>query len=445
VFEPAACAFPIPEGTSPECGYLVVPEDRSRPDSPAIRLHLAIFRSIAPDPAPEPVLYLSGGPGNSALDEAASLFAQGLGAVLERRDLILIDQRGTGFSQPRLDCRLTEAFGRCRGRHTEAGVDLNAYTSADNAADLDDLRLALGYPQINLFAFSYGTRLALTLMRDHPEAVRSVVLDSTFPPQVHLYNEMTPNAARALRVLFSLCASDPGCSAAYPDLENVFYSLVARLQEEPVLARIEVGGEVQGVKLDGGLLIDLAYSALYSRAQAERLPALIYAFQQEDYDPLEDWLQGLTGPAGAQAMLLAVHCSEEIPFGTLEEAYQAAQGIQPQLAEYLLRKVGSRYALCQEWGLPPPDPRENEPVSSDVPALVLAGEIDPVTPPEWGRLAAGSLPNAFFFEFPGSGHGLVRSSPCALGMALAFWENPAAAPEASCIGAIPPLQFALNP
>ena len=199
VFNPAPCAFPVPGGYRVYCGYLVVPENRAAPNSALIQLHVAVFQSFAEGPEPDPVVHLAGGPGSSSLDVVAYLFGQGLDAVLNRRDFIFFDQRGTGYSRPRLDCpernaltptllsgalsddqefqAIVDAFHRCRDRLTAQGIDLSAYNSAASAADVNDLRLALGYEQLNLYGDSYGTRLALTVMRDYPGAVRSVVLE----------------------------------------------------------------------------------------------------------------------------------------------------------------------------------------------------------------------------------------------------------------------------
>src|ERR1051325_368575 len=286
VFEPAPCAFPVPSGYSPECGYLVVPETRARADSRLIRLHVAIFRNRTGHPVSDPVIHLAGGPGSSSLNEAKYLFSHGLDAVLNQRDLILFDQRGTGYSQPRLDCPereaitplllggklsaeetgqgIVDAFRRCHDRLISEGIDLAAYNSAASAADLNDLRLALGYDKLNLYAVSYGTRLALTLMRDHPEAVRSAVLDSTYPLQVNLYTALAPNAERAFNVFFNNCAADPGCNARYPDLRTVFYQLVDQLNAQPVWIALLTGEGRQTVRLDGGLLIDVLFGGLYN-------------------------------------------------------------------------------------------------------------------------------------------------------------------------------------
>ena len=264
IFEPAPCAFPVPPGFNPECGYLIVPENRLRADSPLIRLHVAIFRNRLGVAVADPVVHLAGGPGSSSLNVASYMFGQGLDAILDQRDFILFDQRGTGYSQPRLDCPertsitgtllerglsaagnheiILDAFRRCRDRLVGQGTDLSAYHSAASAADLNDLRLALGYEKLNLYAVSYGTRLALTLMRDHPEGVRSAVLDSVYPPQVNLYTELAPNAERAFNTFFAHCADDASCNQSYPDLRGVFYRTVDQLNASPVSVPFSAGG-----------------------------------------------------------------------------------------------------------------------------------------------------------------------------------------------------------
>lgn len=463
VFEPGVCAFPLPAGESPVCGYLVVPVSRASVDSRFIRLHVAIFHSRSKDPAPDPVVHLAGGPGSSSLGVARYLFQQGLGSILERRDFILFDQRGAGYSQPRLDCpereeltpnlldgslpidqagqAIVEAFERCRARLVREGIDLSAYNSAASAADLDDLRTALGYSQLNLYGVSYGSRLALTMMRDYPTAVRSVLLDSTYPPQVNLYTHLAPNAERAFEVFFTRCASNPGCRAGYPDLRSVFYDLVDELNASPLRVNLEAGGARREVQLDGGLLIDVLFVGLYNPVVTASMPKMIYEIRQGDTLILQERLRLYFDEAPAIGMQMAVQCFEEMPFNAPEEAYTAARGVQPQIAAFFPDSVQPLFLACRDWNPGMPDAIENQPVHSDLPTLILAGEHDPITPPEWGSLAAETLSNAHFFLFPGHGHWATRSSRCAVDMALAFWDDPTAAPDAACIQNITPLDF----
>ena len=449
-FEPAPCAFPVPSGYNPDCGYLVVPENRARPGSPFIRLHVAIFRGRSGAVVPDPVVHLAGGPGSSSLEVAGYILGRGLDGVLAQRDLILFDQRGTGYSQPRLDCpertaitptllggslsdeqargAIVEAFRRCRERLVAQGIDLSAYNSAASAADLNDLRLALGVETLNLYAVSYGTRLALTLMRDHPDAVRSAVLDSAYPLQVNLYTALAPNAERAFNVFFDRCASSPDCSAAYPDLRNVFYQLADQLNASPVPVSLYAGGAERAVSLDGGLLIDVLFVGLYNPAVTASMPQMIYDIWRGDYSILRERLALYFESSSALGMQMAVQCAEELPFNSPDEAYAAAQGLQPQIAAFYPASVQPLFEVCREWTTILPGPNENLPVSSHLPALVLAGEHDPITPPEWSRMVAQDLANSYLYEFPGNGHWVTRSSRCALAMALAFWNEPGVDP-----------------
>jgi pimeloyl-ACP methyl ester carboxylesterase len=454
IFEPAQCAFPVPPGYSPECGYLIVPENRARPDSPFIRLHVAIFRSRPGIHVSDPVVHLAGGPGSSSLEVAGYMLGRGLDAILDQRDLILFDQRGTGYSLPRLDCPersavtgillergltaqdsysiILDAFRRCRDRLVGEGIDLSAYRSAASASDLNDLRLALGYDRLNLYAVSYGTRLALTLMRDHPEAVRSAVLDSAYPLQVNLYTSLAPNAERAFNVFFERCAADPACNASYPDLRTMFYQSVDQLNANPQFLSLAVGGVEPRIRLDGSLLIDVLFVGLYNPAVTASMPQMIYDIPRGNYEILQERLALYFDTTSALGMQMSVQCAEEFPLNAPEEAYAAAQGVQPQIAAFYPASVQPLFAVCTEWLSAAPDLRENQPVSSDVPALILAGDQDPITPPDWGRMVARDLSRSYFYEFAGRGHWVTRSSSCALSMALAFWNDPTVDPGYVC-------------
>jgi pimeloyl-ACP methyl ester carboxylesterase len=316
------------------------------------------------------------------------------------------------------------------------GIDLSAYNSAASAADLNDLRIALGYNQLNLYGVSYGTRLALTMMRDFPQAVRSAVLDSLYPLEVNLYTALAPNAERAFNVIFDDCAADPACNAAYPDLRAVFYGLVDQLNANPVTVNLSVGGNNVPVLLTGDLLIDVLFVGLYNPFVTASMPKMIYQIQRgEDSIVLRERLLLYFDTSSALGMGTSVQCAEEIPFNSGQEAFIAAQGIQPSIAAFFPESVQYLFAVCQGWTGATPDPRENQPVTSDIPALVLAGEFDPITPPAWGQMTAGHLTNSYYFEFQGNGHWVTRSSRCALSMALAFWDNPSVPPDASCLQA----------
>ncbi len=465
-FAAARCPFAVPKGLSVRCGYLSVPENRARPDSPQIRLMVSIVRGRAPRAA-DPVLYLSGGPGSGAVYSTATL-ARGWAGFLGNRDLIVVDQRGTGFSQPSLTCpelgpvhtahlrevvapaaRLDAEHGalmRCRDRLARAGVDVGAYSSAANAADLRDLRLALGYQQWNLLGISYGTRLALTALRHDAEGIRSVVLDSVYPPQANLFTGLAPNLDRALRTLFDGCAASQGCAAAYPDLEGRFYALVERLNAEPVTVRVrDPRGASVSMRVDGARLIEVVFRMLYVSAELPRLPQMIAGTAAGDYRELARMQASrLARSQGvSEAMYYAVECQEDMALINLDQA-RAAVATYPRLQSYYaatpeLNPAG--FALCAAWRPGPPDPAVAAPVVSDVPALLLAGEYDPITAPAWADAAAATLSRGEVYHFPGTGHAVITRGACPHRMIAAFLSNLSAAPVAQCAAALGPPAF----
>jgi pimeloyl-ACP methyl ester carboxylesterase len=457
-FEPAPVLFEVPFGKTVECGYLTIPEDHSQLGGPTIRLYVAIFKSQSINPAPDPVVYLAGGPGSKAIESVSLTFNERFAPFLVGRDLIVFDQRGTGCSEPALDCPevvelayevlpldltpeestalSTEAICSCRDRLVSEGVNLTAYSSAESAADLNDLRLALGYEEWNLYGLSYGTKLALTAMRDYPEGIRSVILDSTYPLQVNSYVEVPANFDRALSVFFDSCANDPACSKAYPDLEAVFWELVGQLNASPVTFPVTqpLSGETYDVLMDGDSLIGFIHGSLYATEIIPFLPKVIYDARDGSYDIIALLLGSFLADTEfiSHGMHYSVQYSEELSFSTPEELAAACDDY-PALQDYYYELCNTDqgvYAIAQVWGAGGADTIENEPVTSDIPTLILAGEYDPVTPPAWGQMVAADLANSYYLEFPGVGHGVALSGEwCPMDVALAFLDDPTALPD----------------
>ncbi len=239
-FEKAACKFEPPADLQVKCGFLTVPENRSKTDSHNIRLYVAIIKSRASKPAPDPVLYLEGGPGGSAV---MGIDGWTDTPLLDTRDLILLDQRGTGYSEPNLTCQanntsdhpqrnfhtVDDGLQACYDDFVAQGIELSAYNSNENAADVADLRVALGHKEWNLLGISYGTRLALSVMRNHPEGLRSVIIDSVYPPNVNAYEIEEAYLVKVFKILFDGCAANANCNKAFPKLEQVFYNTVGKL------------------------------------------------------------------------------------------------------------------------------------------------------------------------------------------------------------------------
>ncbi len=458
LFEASACPFDpdmfAQDTRAVMCGYLRVPEDRRQADSPLIELAVAIIPSLSAEPAPDPIIYLAGGPGNSALIELDDWLET---PFRETRDIILFDQRGMGFSLPSLTCpEVAEleadddaiaATIACRDRLRDEGVNLAAYNSAASAADLADLRVALGYETVNLLGISYGTRLALTTMRDFPEGIRSVILDSVYPPEVDAYTEQAANAARAIQGLLQGCAADSACDTAFVDLEPAFYALIDELNETPVELLLEdpESGETEEFLLDGDMLVSSMVDWLYDTETIPELPFVIDAAIAEDYEPLRELLEfsGATGEwrrqeddiADSEGAYNSIECYEEIPFNDLDAAIAAGADYPPQLIAPLLSEVEDLFAICEFWPVGTAAAIETAPVQSAIPTLLLVGEYDPVTPPQWGRQAAAQLTSSFLFEMRGAGHALIDAGSCPLSIAVTFVVDPTASPDATCLAA----------
>lgn len=462
-FEPAGCPFDS-GGERVECGYLLVPEDRAHPERATLKLALAIVRSRAADPAPDPIVYLEGGPGGGTVYDPEFWYESPL---RDRRDIILLDQRGTGYSLPSLNCPEMEspdvvtnsddvrAARACRARLAAAGVDLRQYTSAAGAADVADLRVALGLDQLNLLGVSYGTRLALTVLRDRPAGIRSVVLDSVYPPQADSYTESAANAAAAFEALFAGCAADPACDGAYPDLGDTFYRLVARLNREPADLELRgADGQPYTETFDGDDLVDELSFWLYDTWLIPELPRAIWRAAEGEYDALVELLEGggwaapeIPAPApgmidtgaadlgdmtDAEGVFFSVECREELPFGDLEAAEREVAAYPVEVRPMLMASLRHTARICGEWGVGRALAVESRPVASDVPALLLAGAYDPVTPPRWAEDSAAHLSRATLLTFPAAGHGVVFAETCAEQIVAAFIDDPAAPPDAAC-------------
>jgi pimeloyl-ACP methyl ester carboxylesterase len=475
-FEAAPCSFDLPagqvEGETVECGYLRVPEDRADPESPTIRLAVATFYHPDGDPEPDPVLYLEGGPGGSALEFLSLTFAELSKPVFAaNRDFVVFDQRGVGLSEPALDCPEVLELGRelldwevdgetiteqeatdlvlqttlACGQALGQVADLSAYNTAANAADVNDLRLALGYDEVNLWGVSYGTHLALAVMRDHPEGLRSVVLDSVYPLDVDLYLEVLPNVDRAFDELFEGCAADETCNTNYPDLRTVFFETVNRLNETPASFQITdpFTGESYEVLLTGDDLVGLLHQFLYYTNVVPSLPQMIYDASQGTFDQAARILGLVIGTEEtlSRGMFYSVRCHDELAFSTLDQ-FEAVAAEYPELARFLADGISSlSYGVCEDWDAGQAGAIENQAVTSDIPALILAGEYDPVTAPSWGKHAAATLENGYFFEYPGVGHGASVADDCPREMIVAFLDDPTAAPDDACIAEMDLPQF----
>ena len=461
-YEETECQLFTESSREIECGVLQVPEDRSKEDGPMVELHFAIARSRNPDKEKDPLVALQGGPGMKSL-EMIDFWLYILDKTLLNRDVIVIDQRGVGYSQPSLNCpeledpffanfaedismleqdqRFTQALRTCRDRLVATGIDLGAYNSAASAADVDDLRRALGYSEWNLYGSSYGTRLALTVMRDFPQGVRSAILDSVYPPQVDLFSSKVIDMQRALNLLFERCAADAECNQDYPDLERIFYEVVDQVDEQPVTLSVyrPKNLEEYPVVINGDRFIQSFFDLLYSTDDLPKLPGLIYEIRTGDWDDFERMIRWslFTFDDLSEGVMYSVECFEEAPFGSPQAVQAANAAANPRLSQAM--NNAAAYQDCAAWDVPPAAAFENKPVVSDIPTLILSGEHDPITPPAWGELTAEGLSKSQHLVLPGTGHGVLGKHNCSNQVVEEFLAAPDEPVDASCMDEVPVL------
>jgi pimeloyl-ACP methyl ester carboxylesterase len=451
-FEISDCAVPIPKGETVRCGYLLVPETRKIRNGKTIRLPIAILKSENPNPKPDPILRTFGGPGSSSMNLVRSRASS---PWLRDRDLIIFEQRGTKYAQPALECpevneaRLNSALeqldagtarrneiqaaGICYQRLMKQGINLAAYNSAESAADIEDLRRVLNFDKINLWGVSYSSRLMLNVMRDYPNGIRAVVLESPLPPEVN-YDEVGVDAiVNALNQVFKNCAADVECAKADPNLENEFYEVVARFNEKPISASVrdETSGKTNELKLDGNDFVTWIVDCLLSvnASAISDVPLVINQTFEGNYEVFKHYARAKLESRGGLGMRYSVWCGEEFPFEDMRK-------IKAQSFRYSRLKgyeVMSLPDICRVWKVPAAKPIENKPVVSDVPTMILTAEYDAYTPSAWGQLIAKNLKNSLLFEVPWAGHGPAFSTPCARQMIAEFFDNPKSAPNSRCL------------
>jgi len=419
----------------------------------------------------DPVVYISGGPGDGDwLDRGRigywwTFLAQN--AWLRHRDLILFDQRGVGMTEPRIDCAELEALElpslslgndhrqvaaqslrateACLARLQKAGYDPAAYTTEASAEDLHAIFAGLRIPRWNIYGLSYGSRLALTYMRLHPADIRTAILDSVYPPQVHFLEDDAWRTERAFQLLFDACKADADCRQWYPDLAARLPALVSRLNEKPLQMRHADpdGGPDLLFPLTGETLLTHLFFNLYNRDDIERVPQIIDIFDRN----LTRSIAGETSllleelhdrPDWGDAMAMTIDCREDVPFNDLAKV-RANYAASPLLRSFADVDPAPD---CAGWVQAPPVAAMARPIESAVPSLVLAGSNDPVTPPSYARLAASHLSHAFYTEFPATGHDVLGNSICAGQLAEVFLDRPDQQPTHPCLAVSKPLVFA---
>ena len=404
-----------------ECGELSVPENPAAPNGQRIRLRIARVPAINRHKQPDPLFVLAGGPGMAATTFYASA-AFAFERIHRDRDLVLVDQRGTGSSNP-LNCALGDDdlyranevaadAQRCLATLAKK-AHVEFYTTSVAVRDLDTVRAALGYERINLYGVSYGTRVAQHYMRRFADHTRSVILDGIVPPQLALGPAMAPNAEQALTRIFARCSRDVECGRHFGDPATAYHTLRSSLKSHPVRVSLPdpTSGESSKFDFTEYHLATVLRLGSYTAEQAALLPLLLHsATQSADFMPLASQFLLVNrsyGEVVAYGMHNSVVCSEDVPFWDrakinlteLEKTYLGAA------------QVNGLQNICSVWPRGPVDADFHAPLQTDVPVLLLSGSDDPVTPPSDGEEARRGFSHSLHIVLNGFGHGQL-TAPC---------------------------------
>ncbi|MCU1307579.1 MAG: hypothetical protein JWN45_2274 [Acidobacteriaceae bacterium] len=440
-----------------QCGKLTVFENRATRIGRKLDLNIVVLPALDPDAKQEPLFDLAGGPG-VASTESARLYATELKQYRQHRDVVLVDQRGTGKSNP-LNCQrdsspqsfLDEMYPvkyvtECRD-DLRKRADLSRYSTPTAVDDLDDVRAALGYDKISLFGLSYGTRAALVYIRQHPSHVRSAVLMGVAPTNNVLPMAIARDGQRALTLLLQECEADRDCHAAFPNIQSELIDLLARLGKRPVHATYALpeNGKIARVTIYRDPFAEKLRTQLYEADKSRSLLYIIHEAARGKFAPYQD----VAIPADRQTpdhisdgMYLSVTCAE----GT--------RSIPAELSARLNRdsvfgtyRLAQQQRACSLWPAKELPKSYQQPVTSSVPVLLISGHMDPITPPSWAADAAAHLPHSRHVVVPHHAHfpaGLTHME-CFDKIILDFLAHPDAKQlDAKCVNEMLPPPFKLG-
>jgi len=401
-----------------KCGTLEVFENRTTKKGRMISLNIVVYPATGEKREPDPLVYFAGGPGSAATEDAPFV-AQAFAKIRENRDLVFVDQRGTGHSHP-LNCELfdksdlqsylgyffpLEGVRKCR-TELESKADLKLYTTTIAMDDMDEVRAALGYEKLNLFGGSYGTRAALTYLKRYPQRVRAAILQGVAPPNQYMPGDFPVVMERALQGVLAACAADEACNTAFPNVKAEAKAVLDQLIKAPVEVELPKpnSSETVKIKLSRDLAAEAIRYMLYNPVPATRVPATLHLAAQGNFVPLARtalwYRQNLVG-SGSNGMYLSITCAEDLPWIKPGEGERLAANT--FLGDYRLRQ---QREACALWPRADVERGYAEPVRADVPVLILTGEWDPVTPPANGDQIAKTLANSLHIVVPDGAHGL---------------------------------------
>ncbi|MEM1412698.1 MAG: alpha/beta fold hydrolase, partial [Pseudomonadota bacterium] len=470
-----------------ECGLLQVPENREKPDSRMIELHYVKLHSrwgredferdpddedsqyaegLADGKRVDPVIYLTGGPG-----APVSLYVDRFKdhTLLDHRDLYILEQRGIGASDnfcqfygarnPQHGSVATfseyiessrKIWADCARNAAAAGVDLSGYNTIENARDVKALRRALGYEQWNVWGISYGSILGQAYIKEDPEGILAVALDAIMPLDIQgseEYWRVVNYYERVLQKLQVICQNQPDCAAAYPDIPGRVREAAASVVDNPIVIDVEdtesfPSGQVRIWKDAAGML---PFILFYEQTNYPGLPGLIYAWadivERRDPDVFRALAEALSDEGGlfntAEGMRLSILCNDG-DIGAQGNANRRDRETYPILGQIFgeAEDDARNNALCVELGVAPRPKAQYAATVTDIPTLIIEGDMDPITPPPNAKAILPGFSQGTYVEFPYAGHGPSRSVTCAGHMLNKFYDNPSTEPDVSCVGAM---------
>jgi pimeloyl-ACP methyl ester carboxylesterase len=420
-----------------QCGELTVLEDRAGQRGRPIQLHVAVLPALRRAARPDPLFIMAGGPGQGARSYAG-LIARSFRKVRRTRDIVLVDLRGTGASQP-LNCpapddelaTLEHWFGDSRESIAQQVAkcvatlprDPRHFTHANALADLDDVRQALGYREINLWGGSWGTRAALLYAMQYSASVRAVVLDGAVPLGMEFPESASVDAERALEALLADCERDETCRQTFPKARDAIAALLRQFETStvPTSVRHPRSNARVSIRLTRPAIVEILRASLYAPSTASRLPTLVGQATAGELSPLmAQWLEIAAATTNTMSLgaTMSILCSEEMAVAAPQQLASDAPTFRNGYAEFWRSQ-------CRTWPTAPPLPVQKS-AEIKVPALILSGVHDPVTPPRWGQAMASSFPHHKHIVAPGAAHN-VSFSGCVPDLIAGFLET--AAPE----------------
>ena len=444
------------------CGRLAVPENPAKPEGRQIELNIVVAPALNTTAERRAGMFLlEGGPGVAASNSAEFFLNEGA-AYRARHDVVMVDLRGTGGSNPlhcaplqesdaSLQSHIAEMYpadevAECR-RLLEPRADLRQYATANAVEDIEAVRQALGYSEIDLQAISYGTRLAMEYARRYPKHVRTLTAIGSLPPEHRMPLHHAAGFQRAFDLLVADCERDPECHAAYPDLRKAWQSLLDSMAE-PVVYRYEAPGLEDGgidLTIRGDVFVEKLRSAMYTATQARALPLVVVAASRGDFDPFLELVlpdDPEASPFLARAAYLSFTCTDDVSRIRPDDIAPLNDGT--YLGDY---RVSRQMRACELWPTGPYPTSLVSELEADVPALLITGDRDPVTPPSDAQQMARWLPNSRLVIVPHAGHVPFDGSDpeCIDRVMLAFLTSAALdGLDLSCVRANEPPPFAVN-